>query len=168
MDKSKFNIDDRPEIIVMIGLPGCGKSTWITQLLEDTDWEFTVVSSDNEIEKLAEAEGMNYNEGFDRFIGKATHIMKQNFRNAVNKGENIIWDQTNMSKKKRRGILNQVPDGYRKIAVVFELTEDELRRRLAQRVNETGKTIPWGVIKNMASAYSPPTKQEGFDVVFFV
>jgi predicted kinase len=157
----------QPILIVMVGLPGSGKSTWINSMLESTDSEYVVVSSDNVIEQLAEVAGLDYNSGFDKFIGKATGIMKQNFREAVNKGKNIIWDQTNMSQKKRRGILKQVPDDYFKVAVVFELTEEELKNRLEQRRLDNGKTIPWGVVKNMANAYSPPTEAEGFDEIVF-
>ena len=157
--------DDRPEIIVFIGLPGSGKSTYIKEMLSTSNVDYVIVSSDNEIERLAEEAGLDYNSGFDRFIGKATMLMKQTFRNALNNGSNIIWDQTNLSVKKRRGILQKIPDNYRKSAIAFDLTGEELQHRLDKREKETGKSIPPYIVKSMAKSYSPPTKEEGFDSV---
>ena len=160
--------DLQPEIIVLIGLPGSGKSTWTEKMLSQTDTEYVIVSSDAEIEKLAAADNLSYDQAFDKYVGKATGIMKQKFKDAVNKGKNIIWDQTNMNPKKRRGILNQVPDNYRKIAVAFEIDDEELQRRLDHRSRTTGKTIPDHVMKSMAKSYVPPSKQEGFDEVYIM
>ena len=165
MELRELAANSQPEIIVMVGLPGSGKSTWINSMLAKSDADYEIISSDNEIERLAAADGLDYNTGFDRYIGKATAIMKEKFREAVNTGKNIIQDQTNLSAKKRRSILSQVPDNYRKIAVVFNLTDDELKRRLSKREQEGGKSIPAHVMKNMARSFQPPTKAEGFDAI---
>lgn len=159
--------DLQPEIIVLVGLPGSGKSTWIKNTLAKSDLDYVVVSSDDEIERMAAADGKTYDDVFQKYIGRATGMMKQNFKDAVNNGRSIIWDQTNMSPKKRRGILQQVPSNYRKIAVAFEVDDEELNRRLTKRA-ETGKTIPPHVIKSMAKSYVPPSKAEGFDEVYFM
>jgi heterogeneous nuclear ribonucleoprotein U-like protein 1 len=157
-----------PEIIVMVGLPGSGKSTWSDNMLANSPDSYVVVSSDDELERMADHEGISYGEAHKKYIGKAVSISKQKFREAVNKGENIIWDQVNLSPKKRRSILNQVPASYKKTAVAFEVTASELNQRLAKREQETGKHIPPHVMKNMAKTYRPPTKEEGFDNVIFV
>lgn len=157
-----------PEIIVMIGLPGSGKSTWRDNMLANSPDSYVVISSDDELESMADHEGISYSEAHKKYIGKSTAISKQKFREAINKGKNIIWDQTNLSPKKRKGILNQVPASYKKTAIAFEVTSEELKQRLAKREQETGKHIPPHVMKNMARAYRPPTKEEGFDNVIFV
>ena len=46
-----------PELIVLIGLPGVGKSTWISNYLKDKTEEYVIVSSDNYITKWAEEKG---------------------------------------------------------------------------------------------------------------
>jgi len=162
------DVKTRPEIIVLIGLPGSGKSTWRDNMIANSPDKYVIVSSDDELERMADHEGITYGEAFKKYIGKSTAISKQKFREAVNKGDNIIWDQTNMSPKKRRGILNQVPDGYEKTAVSFEVDPQELQDRLEKREKETGKHIPPNVIKDMGRSYRPPTKEEGFDNVIFV
>jgi len=158
----------QPEIVVLVGLPGSGKSTWTQKKIASSEHNYVIVSSDDEIERLAAKDGLNYTQGFDKYVGQATAIMKQKFREAVNNNESIIWDQTNMTPKKRRGILQQIPSNYKKVAVVFEIDDEELNRRLDNRSKTTGKTIPPHVIKSMAQSYIPPTKSEGFDEVKFV
>lgn len=162
------DVNTQPEIIVLIGLPGSGKSTWRAKMLAKTDKDYIIVSSDDEIERMAKAENITYDEIFKKALGAATHALKQKFKDAINNGRNIIWDQTNLSLKKRRGILQQVPANYRKIAVSFEITTDELQKRLDKREKETGKSIPPKVLKGMANSYVPPSKEEGFDEVLFV
>jgi predicted kinase len=158
---------DNPEIIVMVGLPGSGKSTIINNTLAASEKEYVVVSSDDEIERLAKDQGLDYNSGFDQFIKPATAIMNQKFKDAIRDGKSVIWDQTNISDKKRASILSQVPSNYKKIAIVFEVDEAELNKRLSKREKETGKKIPPYVIKNMAASYVRPTKCEGFDEIIF-
>lgn len=157
-----------PEIIVLVGPPATGKSTWCADVSMNGTDGYVVLSFDSEIERLAEENGTTYYEGFKDYIGQATAIVKQKFRDAVNNNESIIWDQTNLTLKKRRGILNQVPDHYYKMAVAFEVTEQELNERLERRERETGKHIPREVVKDMASKYVPPTEQEGFDEVIIL
>jgi predicted kinase len=56
---------------------------------------------------------------------------------------------------------------YYKIAVVFKTPEpEELARRLASRV---GKNIPQEVMETMIRqlAAEPPTKEEGFDEIWY-
>ena len=148
--------NDRPELVVMVGLPGVGKSTVIKRDYPN----YTIVSSDDIIEKYAEKEGRTYDEVFQKYIGQATSEMKSNFRRAIQNNENIVWDQTNLSKKKRDGILNQVPQHYRKIAVVFNVSDTTRYERMGQR---HGKSIPAHVIQSMEKAYQAPSRDEGFD-----
>jgi predicted kinase len=151
-------IADKPELIVMVGLPGSGKSTFIRKWYPN----YVVVSSDDVIEKLAAADGKTYDEVFKQYVGRASGEMKTTFNNAVKNNESIVWDQTNLSKKKRRGILQQIPSHYRVVAVVFNIPDKVRAERAAQR---TGKTIPDHVMRSMEQSYDPVTKDEGFDKI---
>ena len=44
--------DLQPRIVILIGAPASGKSTWCDKFLGGVDDEYVVVSSDNEIERL--------------------------------------------------------------------------------------------------------------------
>ena len=56
--------------------------------------------------------------------------------------------------------LSLVPEKYIKNAVVFEVSEIELLRRLEKREKETGIHIKRDVINNMLALYEPPREGE--------
>jgi tRNA uridine 5-carbamoylmethylation protein Kti12 len=89
---------------------------------------------------------------------------------ALNQGVDVYWDQTNMSSKKRKGILSKIPKSYRKVCwcIAPPRTPEEwaeLDRRLASR---EGKTIPHHIIESMADSYVEPELDEGFDYIMVV
>lgn len=151
-----------PTLTVLVGLPGSGKSTSIPD-----DFDGFVYSTDRYIEQCAKMNGMTYNEAFREFIEPATKTMNEQLEIAIRQKADVIWDQTNMSAKKRRGILSRFPKTYRKVCVCRVPPRDslewaELDRRLLSR---EGKTIPHHIVKSMADAYVEPTLDEGFDEV---
>lgn len=154
----------KPKIYVLVGAPNCGKTTWTKQFLSNQKEDYVIISSDDIIEELSAKDGLNYSHGWAKYINQATSMMKQNFYNAVKNGQNIIYDQTNMSSKKRMSILQGL-DNYEKIAVVFECDTKTLFQRNKQRAEKTGKFIPEDVIINMLTRYTPPSKKEGFDKI---
>lgn len=164
-----ISIIREPFVLVLIGLPASGKSTWTKFFLDkygdSLEREVVYVSSDKHIEALAKDRGTNYSQEFANSIGHATAKMKAEANDAI-KGElNIIWDQTNLSKKKRRGILNKIPDTWQKIAVDFDVSDKVLSERLERRAREEGKFIPPHVMENMCKSYVAPSKDEGFEII---
>lgn len=151
-----------PTLYMLIGVPGSGKSTWLAG--HPFDWSTTrIISTDNIIERRAQEQGKTYSEVFQREIKGATHQMNRELKQAVLDGADIVWDQTNLTKKSRAAKLAEIPDTYRKVAVFFPTpSDDELKRRLASR---PGKTIPANVVLGMKSQLERPGKDEGFDEV---
>jgi predicted kinase len=154
----------KPKIYVMVGAPCSGKSTWIKKFLASEKENFVVISSDNIIEDLSAKDGLNYSQGWEKYIGIATTMMNAEFRNAVNNNKNIIYDQTNMSSKKRKLIISGL-DHYEKIAVLFQCDTRTLFARNNKRAQTDGKFIPEKVILNMLKNYDPISKDEKFDKV---
>lgn len=147
-------------IYMLVGVPGSGKSTWV----KNNEHDAVVLSTDNYIERAAEKQGKTYSEVFQDTIGYATDQMEKDLIQAVRKERDIIWDQTNLTAKARKGKLSRIPKSYKKVAVYFTTPQD-LRDRLASR---PGKTIPEPVIISMINQLQPPTKEEGFDEVVAV
>lgn len=155
---------DRPLFIMLVGLPGSGKSTYRASFAGHDDWVH--ISSDDEVDALALERGITYNEAFALYdYKKREKALVIKAKQAFNQLKNVIWDQTNLTVKSRAKKVSHVPDGYEKIAIIFPIPErhDGLwRRRLDDR---PGKTIPPHVLESMTESIEWPTVDEGFDLV---
>jgi predicted kinase len=149
----------KPIFIMLVGLPGSGKSTYRS----DYDFgTFVHISTDDLTEVRAKELRATYDEVWSDYIAQASVEAQQSFQDAVKLRKDIVWDQTNLSPKKRRGAMSQLPKHYLKIAVYFEIDEELRQHRTAGRV---GKTVPDSIIDSMRQSYVRPSVEEGFDFV---
>ncbi len=162
------NVINSPEAIVLVGVPGSGKSTWINSFLAKTDKEYVIISSDDILDNIAREKNVSYDVAWSRHVGFAQKESKANFRKAVESRSNIIYDQTNVARSKRMSILSQLPIEYKKIAVVFDTDDKVVEQRIKDRQAVTGKTIPPQVLKDMYKRWDEPNKAEGFDIIIKV
>lgn len=159
----------KPHFIMLIGLPGSGKSTWTKKFLSNATESYTVISTDDIIMELAEPEGLSYNEAYRKHSAAATSLMKARATNAFNDGKNIIWDQTNMSQKVRRGRLRRAIDKkYYIEAIDFQTLPHELEERLRHREKTEDKHIPEFVMESFSKNYDRPSKDEGFEKITWI
>jgi predicted kinase len=154
------------ELIMLAGMPGCGKSTY------RNPYGFDVISSDIYIEACAEASGLSYNEIFSDVVGQATENMYAHMESLLkNEVKQIVWDQTNLTAKTRKQKLEKFNKAggsdYRKICLFFEPNWGlAVERNEARR--ESGRSIPLHVLENMFNTFQTPKKAEGFDYIFHV
>ena len=151
-----------PTLYVLIGVPGSGKSTWVN----NQEWakDCVYVSTDHHVEAHAAKLGKTYSEVFKDYMPWAVKLMANDVVEAREAGKDIIWDQTSTTVASRRKKFNMLPD-YRAIAVVFATPDArELARRLGSR---PGKHIPNTVMRQMIDNFEMPTKEEGFDEIWF-
>ena len=151
-----------PVFIMLVGLPGSGKSTFAERFIADSVGDVVYISTDSFIEGRAAEAGITYDEAWPNHIKEATDAAWARFRSALRRNASVVWDQTNLSVKKRKSVVAKVPDTYTKQAVVFEIEEGVRRQRLSNRV---GKTVPPTVDVSMRDSYVRPTVDEGFDFV---
>lgn len=152
-----------PKCYQLIGVPGSGKSTWVS----NQDWakDCCIVSTDYWVEEEAKRVGKTYSEIFTDYMPRAVELMAANVVSAREMGNDIIWDQTSTTVKSRMRKFNMLPDYYH-IAVVFPTPEHtELMRRLTSRW-ESGKIIPEHVIASMIAGWEDPTEEEGFKEIW--
>lgn len=147
-----------PCIMVLCGLPGSGKSTFRENLRSDG----IHLSTDDLVEEAARGGGTTYDQVWEREIKHVTQVVQENFRIALKHRYSIVWDQTNLTVKKRRKILSQVPKEYYKVAIFIQVHEDTRQERLK---NRPGKVISPHVDASMRKSLVVPTKGEGFDEI---
>lgn len=157
-------MENKPEFIMLVGLPGTGKSTYAKAKMEDK--EYVVLSTDDIIETIGNKYGLSYNQMFDDITYSfAEKIMRKIAINALNNGKNVIWDQTNLTIKSRAKKLALVPDSYTKICAVFKIPAN-LQEVLKHREEKEGKFIPPNVIEDMKNKLEWPSYDEAFDKIY--
>jgi len=150
-----------PFVIILIGPPLSGKSTWIRENFPTTD----IISRD---ETVMEVYGSrNYTEAFNNVDQKEVdRVLTQKFLDANTAKKNVIVDMTHMASKRRKQNLNYFSNDYYKLGVIFPiLSEDEYVRRNQKRIEEENKDLPMRIVKSMISSYQPITPDEGFNKV---
>lgn len=151
-----------PKLYVLVGVPGSGKSTWAANQTWARDCIY--ISTDHHVEEHARQLGKSYSEVFKDFMPEAVNLMTQDAIAARTAGRDIVWDQTSTTRTSRARKFRMLPDYY-KIAVVFATPDlEELDRRLKSR---PGKHIPRKVMQQMIRGFEMPTKEEGFDEVWY-
>ena len=150
-----------PFVIILVGPPLSGKSTWIRQNFTDIN----VISRD---EILMEVYGSrNYTEAFQNVNQKEVdRVLDSRLKEANSSNQNVIIDMTHMTSKRRKQNLNYFSSDFYKLAVIFPiLSDDEYVRRNNKRIEEENKDLPMHVIKNMISSYQNIKDDEGFNRV---
>jgi predicted kinase len=157
-----MNKEKQPKLYVLVGVPGSGKSTWI----ENQPWakDYVIVSTDYWVEREAKERGLTYTDIFEEYMPTAVQLMIREVEICWEKNRNVIWDQTSTTiasrKKKIRMLSNHC-----KIAVVFRTPAmAELMNRLN---NRPGKVVPHDVVVKMIKEWEEPTKEEGFDQIWY-
>lgn len=160
----KEAVEKDKNLIVLIGPPCSGKSTWVKNNLKD----YIRISRDDLLEGMFKDRG-SYSDIFkslteDEQKSIDIQLMKE-YKLALNAGENIVIDMTNMSKKSRAKFLNGYKElkNYNKHAKVFFISEEGFSRRNEMR-SFSGKSIPHYLYLDMVKRFTFPLKDE-FDHV---
>lgn len=149
----------KPVVFVAVGLPGCGKSTFFSK------WSnIHILGTDMFVERLCMQNGVSYNEGFSTYIKAATTAFNDKIDTLIAQEVSFVWDQTNLSNKKRSKILRRVPKHWTKICYNFNVPIDVCLSRNAAR----DRAIPAGVITDMHENRDSVYMDEGWDLVIDV
>lgn len=147
------------KLILMVGIPGSGKSTWVKNHLTEND----VVVSRDEVRFSIIGENDEYfskeNQVFAEFCRQINENLKA--------GKNVFADATHLNELSRRKLLNGVR-GYKELeAVVLSTVCEEALKRNSNREG-TRSFVPESVIKRMSSQFVFPDLSEGFSTIYSV
>ena len=161
--------NDTQSLIVFVGVPACGKSTYLKKLLPSLPPKTFVFSTDDEVEKLCAADGVTYTQGFQKHIRQATKNANAALETALGEHRPIVWDQTNLTVGKRKSIISRVANSgmkYSQYLVDFMPTTEVGWQILRERqVSRPDKVISRKILDNMANSYEEPSMDEGWQAI---
>ncbi|XP_022332049.2 uncharacterized protein LOC111129853 isoform X2 [Crassostrea virginica] len=159
------------EVIMMIGLPASGKTTWAEKLKASQPEKMYNILGTNLIIDKMKVMGLprkkNYAGRWDVLIDKSTKCLNKLFEVAAGKKRNYIIDQTNVYASARRRKM-QPFEGFQRKAVVIVPTEEDYKTRLELQGKEEGKDVPEHAILEMKANFTLPEEGVLFDSIEYV
>lgn len=153
--------DDKPSLLMLVGLPGSGKSTIADKIYaEDEDGKIRkpIVHSTDDV-RLELFGDMNCQDNKDLVYKTIVKRIKDDLKD----GKNVIYDATNTSKKIRNAFLNEL----KKIPVykqcICVMTPYDVCLSFAKE--RDGIDVPEEKIKKIYMNWMPPSVSEGFDAI---
>lgn len=145
------------EFIVLVGPPGCGKTSYRKQYLNN----YVCLSSDDLRNEMYGTENLHSN---DANIKLFEEMDKRIMRNLKEK-KDIVYDATNMTKKYRIDLLRKVKNypEYTINCLLFATLPSICEDRIYLRSKDIWDVDPRAVSKKILKCFQVPTKEEGFD-----
>jgi predicted kinase len=154
--------DKIPIFLMLIGIPGSGKSYWIEKNVNKD--EFCVVSSDD-IRKEITGDVSDLSQ--DKIMWQT---VKERVVEMLSQGKNVILDATNVNGFYRRNFIKDLPCKLQ--AKRFDIDLETAKKRVINDIdNEVDRShVPVHIIERMHmqfESYCNPTqlKKEGFEVI---
>lgn len=146
-----------PKLILMVGLPASGKSTYAEQLALKED--AVILSSD---QLRGELYGdVNDTEHNNEVFAELHKRIKEN----LVKGNNVIWDSTNISYKKRKIFLEGIRKTNCTKECYFMATPYEV---CLEQNSQRNRQVPEHVLKRMYKNIFIPQYYEGWDKIHII
>ncbi len=145
--------DFRAEVVVMSGLPGAGKDTWIRNNLPD----WPVVSLDAVRSELDVDPADEQGPVIDR--------ARQQARDHLRNGRSFAWNATNLSRQLRGQCIGLLADYHSRIRIVY--IEAALERLLRQN-RQRAAPVPEAVLQHLLDRWEVPDQTEAHGVDWVV
>ncbi|MEB3148586.1 MAG: PQQ-dependent sugar dehydrogenase [Sphaerospermopsis sp.] len=145
--------DTRLQVVMMSGLPGVGKDTWIQENL--SDWP--VISLD----ELRKTLKISPEEDQGAVINAAKALAKDYLRT----GQSFVWNATNISRQLRSSLIRQFVNYQGKIRIVYLETSWE---ELLQRNRDRAAKLPEKVLDKLRNRLEVPDITEAQTVDWIV
>ena len=149
-------LKDRINFIMLVGLPGSGKTTVSKRLVEEH--EAVHISSDQ----------IRFEKGLagDQHIGVFEEMLSQTRQN-LKAGKSVIYDATNLHRKYRMALLDNIKKlGVYKVCILFTEPYKVCCARNKQRSEYA--IVPEYRMQQMVQSFDVPMEYEGWDAIEIV
>ncbi|KAG8548703.1 hypothetical protein GDO81_024480 [Engystomops pustulosus] len=159
------------EILMMVGLPGAGKTTWaMKHSAANPGKKYNILGTNAIMEKMR-VMGLrrqrNYAGRWDVLIQQATKCLNQLIQIAARRKRNYILDQTNVYGTAQRRKMRPF-EGFNRKAVIICPTDDDLKDRIVKRTDEEGKDVPDHAVLEMKANFSLPEPGDFLEEVIYI
>lgn len=159
------------EILMMVGLPAAGKTTWaVKHAAANPSKKYNILGTNAIMDKMR-VMGLrrqrNYAGRWDVLIQQATQCLNRLIQIAARKKRNYILDQTNVYGSAQRRKMRPF-EGFQRKAIVICPTDEDLRDRTIKRTDEEGKDVPDHAVLEMKANFTLPEAGDFLDAVLFV
>lgn len=142
---------------IMIGLPGSGKTTYCKDKLLNDD-SIYLSSDDLRVELYGYEDQTHNNEVFIE--------LNKRCKEALKNGKNVVYDATNINKKRRMQLTNDMKRYYGELNYYFFTCNiSEIFDRNAKRLE---RKIPWEKLNQMIISIDVPLYYEGYDNLYII
>ncbi|KAM5297189.1 heterogeneous nuclear ribonucleoprotein U-like protein 1 isoform 3-T3 [Glossophaga mutica] len=159
------------EILMMVGLPAAGKTTWaIKHAASNPSKKYNILGTNAIMDKMR-VMGLrrqrNYAGRWDVLIQQATQCLNRLIQIAARKKRNYILDQTNVYGSAQRRKMRPF-EGFQRKAIVICPTDEDLKDRTIKRTDEEGKDVPDHAVLEMKANFTLPDIGDFLDEVLFI
>lgn len=146
-----------PNLFIMVGLPGAGKSWHARELVRRGDAD-EIISSDKIREELLG------NENDQSANDKVFKLFYERANKLLSEGKNVMLDATNTTLKSRRKIFSEIKVPCTKICYVIATPI----QRCIEQDSERERNVGEEVIRKFERSFQCPQYFEGFDKIYGV
>lgn len=151
------------KFVMLIGIPGSGKTTWAREKMKYRSSTYIHLSSDEIRNKIASDTGETDR---NKLNAKTFKVMNDSTIECLKRGISIFYDATNLTVKDRRHIMKKVIALQSELeietkAVVFNTPFEVCYERNRRRK----EPVPNEYMRKYRDMFTYPTEEEGFGLI---
>lgn len=131
-------------LIMLYGIAGSGKSTWAKKYIETHP--FTILISSDAVRKEITGSVSDTSQDY-----RVWTEIKRRINVSLNKGHDTILDATNLKKRNRDAVINQLPANADVSFKIFDISPEEAKKRIKEDLEKgiDRSRVPEDVIDRM-------------------